>query len=53
MTFGDGFCLRVFADHTESDPSFNGNWEAVINNTRVSVGPGTKISITPDANKLK
>lgn len=45
LKFSGHFTMRVFCDHTESDPSFDGNWEAVIDDKRLSVGPGTKTRI--------
>lgn len=43
MEFSDGYKLVVFCDHTESDPSVDGNWDALIDNIIIYAGPGTKI----------
>jgi hypothetical protein len=46
VQFGD-LALRVFCDHVLPDPSFDGNWEAVVGEIAVAVGPGHKAEIEP------
>lgn len=43
LKFSDGYKLVVFCDHTDSDPSFDGNWDARIGNVRITAGPGSKL----------
>jgi hypothetical protein len=43
LQFSDGYKVVVFCDHTDTDPSFDGNWDALIDDVRISAGPGSKI----------
>jgi hypothetical protein len=45
MRFSGGYRLKVFCDHTQSDPSFDGNWDAFIGDTVIAAGPGTKLEV--------
>lgn len=47
LDFSNGLCLRVFADHVPGEPSFDGNWELVLEQTAVYAGPGVRVEIEP------
>jgi len=42
LAFSSGLTLRIFCDHTEKQPSFDGNWEWTSPGVRISTGPGKK-----------
>jgi len=44
LAFG-GLVLKVFCDHVLPDPSFDGNWEATMDEVAVAVGPGFKAEL--------
>jgi len=42
VTFDRGLVLRVFCDYLPGDPSFDGNYEVVLPDRELAVGPGAK-----------
>ncbi|MCW8137502.1 MAG: hypothetical protein KIT58_01190 [Planctomycetota bacterium] len=42
VAFDRGLVLRVFCDHLPGDPSFDGNYEVVLPDRELAVGPGKK-----------
>jgi hypothetical protein len=45
LYFDDGSSLSVFCNNAGKKPSFDGNWQAKLQRTRVYAGPGEKLRI--------
>jgi hypothetical protein len=41
LTFSGDRCLKVFCDHVPGQPSYHGNWQLKVPESRVLVGPGS------------
>lgn len=45
MHFDGNLRLVVFCNHAGKKPSFNGNWQARVQRTRIIAGPGIKLEV--------
>lgn len=45
FVFSDDVTLKVFCDHTNQNPSFEGNWEWASTEKKIYIGPGNKIEV--------
>jgi len=45
LRFSGGLSLKIFCDHTEQDPSLDGNWEWETTDGKLFVGPGNKLEV--------
>ena len=48
VAFSNALVLQVFCDHIPPAPSFNGNWELVIHDTCLAIGPGYSAKFVRD-----